>query len=220
MAESVTLATQPRQGNGTRKARNLRKQGQVPGIVYGHKEAVVAVTVSAHDLGHAIRHGARLVELQLDGKKEQALIHQVQWDHLGMELVHVDFKRVSADERVVVPVRLELRGHAPGLTAGGVLDQPIHNVQVECLVTSVPESIRVNIGEMQIGSVLHLRDLVLPPGVKLMADPEAVMVQLKAPEVEPEAAPAVPTEAAATAAEPEVITRRVAEEPEEEEKKK
>src|SRR5262249_46029352 len=152
----------------------------------------------------ALRHGARAVEVQYQGKKEQALIQEVQYDHLGMEALHVDFKRVSADERVVVPVRLELRGHAPGVTAGGVLDQPMHNLSVECLALSWPESIRVNIGELQIGSVIHVRDLTLPPGVKAMADPDAVVLQVKEPLVE--AAPvAVAAPEGAAPAEPEVI---------------
>jgi large subunit ribosomal protein L25 len=219
MAESVVLAAKPRQADGSRTARNMRRKGQAPGILYGHKEEVIPVTLVLEDLEKAIRHGARVVELDLNGKKEQALIHEVQWDHLGQELLHVDFKRVSRDERVVVNVRLELRGTAPGVTAGGVLDQPLHSLSVEALAISLPESIRVNIGELQIDSVLHARDIVLPQDVKLMTDPDAVVVQVKPPVVEAEAPAAAPVEGAAAAtAEPEVITRRVTEEKEEEEK--
>jgi len=218
MAESVTLTAQPRQGNGSRGARRIRRHGQVPAILYGHKEAIVPLTLVGEDLVKALRHGARVVELKLhDGKMEQALIHEVQYDHLGKEVLHVDFRRVSKDEKVIVTVRLELRGQAPGVTAGGVLDQPMHSVSVECLALSLPDSIRVSIVELQIDSVLHVRDLVLPPGVKVMADPDAVVVQVKPPVVE-EAAPA-PTEVVAGAAEPEVITRRAAEEEGEVEKK-
>jgi len=218
MAETISLPAQPRQDQGTSAARKLRKQGRVPAVLYGHKEATVAITVGAEELSTALRHGARAVAVQLDGKTEQALIQEVQYDYLGKELLHADFKRVSADERVVVPVRIELRGHAPGLTAGGVLDQPIHSLSVECLALAVPDSIRVSVAEMQIGSVIHVKDLTLPEGVKAMIDPDAIVVQLKEPEAEAEAA-AVPGEAA-TGSEPEVITaRRAAEEGAEEEKK-
>jgi large subunit ribosomal protein L25 len=207
MAESVLLVSKPRQVHGTHAARRLRRQGLVPAVVYGHKEAVLSVVLAREDLLKALRHGARVVDLQADGKEEKALIREVQYDHLGQEVLHVDFARVSADERIVIQVPLELRGTAPGATAGGLLDQPLHTLEVECLALSVPESIRVNISELQIGSMIHVRELKLPEGVKAMADPEAIVVQVKAPQVEAEAPAAAPAETA----EPEVIGRKVAE---------
>jgi large subunit ribosomal protein L25 len=210
MAETMSLAAQPRKGRGSQAARKLRRQGNVPAVVYGHKEATVPVALSLEELGNVLRHGVRVVDLRVDGKTEKALIREIQWDHLGKHVLHVDFARVAADERVVVTVPLELRGTAPGVTAGGMLDQPIHTLSVECLAVSLPDSIRVNIGELQIGSVVHVRDLVLPEGVKAMVDADAVVVQVRAPEAE--AAPAAAPEAAAQQAEPEVIGRQKAEE--------
>jgi large subunit ribosomal protein L25 len=213
MAETIELVTQPRQSQGSRAARKLRKQGQVPAVVYGHGEGTASVTLVQDDLEKAIRHGARVVDLKADGKLQKALIREVQWDHLGKELLHVDFARVSADERVVITVPLEIRGQAPGVTAGGSLDQPIHSLSVECLAIAVPDHIRVNIGELQIGGVLHVRDLVLPEGVKVMSDPDALVVQIKAPEAEAPAAAAAPE--AGETAEPELIGRQKAAEAEE-----
>jgi large subunit ribosomal protein L25 len=137
----------------------------------------------------------------------------VQWDHLGKDLLHVDFARVAADERIVLTVPIELRGTAPGVTAGGVLDQPIHTLSIECLAISIPDTIRVNIGELQIGSAIHVRDLALPAGVKAMSDPEAIVVQVKQPVAEEEAPVAAE---AAEAAEPEVIGAKEKAEAEEE----
>jgi large subunit ribosomal protein L25 len=205
MAETVEFVTQPRLGRGSQAARKLRRQGLVPAVLYGHKEETVAVSLNADELGKAIRHGARVVDLQADGKVQKALIRELQWDHLGKELLHVDFARVAVDERVVVTVPLEIRGVAPGVTAGGVLDQPMHSLSVECLAISLPNSIRVAINEMQIGSVIHVRDLILPEGVTAMGDADAVVVQVKAPLVEAEA-PAAPAEPGA--AEPELIGRQ------------
>lgn len=211
MADSVVLVAQTRTVQGTRAARRLRKQGLVPAVIYGHKEKTVAVTLPVDEVGKVIRHGIHVVDVQSDQKVEKALIREVQWDHLGKEILHVDFARVAADERIVVSVPLEIRGTPQGIGAGAVLDQPMHSLAVECLAISIPESIRVNVGELQIGHVVHVRDLVLPPGVKPMADGDAVVVQLKAALVEAEA-PAAPVEAAEQA-EPEVIGRqRVAEE--------
>ena len=96
------------------------------------------MTLSHEDFAKALRHGARLVELKTDGSAEAAIIQEVQWDHLGKEVLHVDFRRVSKDERIVVPVPLDLRGIAPGVSGGGVLDQPLHVINIECLVTAVP----------------------------------------------------------------------------------
>lgn len=212
MAESLTFVTQPRQAGGSRAARKLRKQGLVPAVLYGHKEATIPVALPGLELEKAIRHGVRVLDLDTAGQVQKALIREVQWDHLGMELLHVDFARVAADERVVVSVPVEIRGTAPGIAAGGVLDQPIHSLSIECLAISMPESIRVNVGELQLGAAIHVKELVLPPGVKAMADPEAVVVHVTLKQLEAEAAPAAP--AAAEAAEPEVIGRQRAEEEE------
>ena len=123
-------------------------------------------------LDQAIRHGVRVVDLKADGKTEKALIHEVQWDHLGKDMLHVDFTRVAADERVVVTVPIELRGIAPGVTAGGVLDQPLHTLHGR-----VPGHQRARLdprehrraADRQASSTSS--DLTLPEGVKAMARP-------------------------------------------------
>jgi large subunit ribosomal protein L25 len=204
MAEIAELAAEPREGSGTQAAKLLRRKGRVPAILYGHKEATVALSVAVDELRSAVRHGARVVDLKTPAKIEKALIKELQWDTFGRELLHVDFYRVSADERITLTVRIEVRGTSPGVTAGGILNQPIHSLAVECLAVSVPESIRVNIGELQIGGAIHVRELALPPGVKVTGDPEAVVVHVAAPQAEADAAAAP----AAETAEPEIIGRQ------------
>jgi large subunit ribosomal protein L25 len=214
MAETVQLAVKSRKEAGSRAAKRLREEGLLPAVVYGHKEATLTVALSHDEFVKALRHGARLVELMTNGSVESAIIQDVQWDHLGMDVLHVDFRRVSKDERVVVSVRLHLRGIAPGVSGGGVLDQPMHVINVECLVTAVPDEVRVNIGELQIGQAIHVKELKLPEGVLAMADPDAIVVQVAAPQAEAPA-PAVP---GAESAEPEVIGRQAKAEEGEEEK--
>jgi large subunit ribosomal protein L25 len=206
MAESVELTAQPRPQEGSHYSRKLRRKGFVPAVVYGHKEAAVSIVLPRVDLEKALRHGHRVVDLNTDGKLEKALVREVQWDHLGNSLLHVDFSRIAADERVVVTVPLEIKGLAPGVVAGGVLEQPIHAVSVECLAVSVPESIRVSVAELQIGGIIHIRDLVLPAGAVTTMDPELVVVHVVTPTDEVE--PAGPE---GGAAEPEVIGRKAAE---------
>jgi large subunit ribosomal protein L25 len=210
MAQTVVLPAEPRSEHGTRIARRLRRNGRVPAVIYGHKEATVPVTVPGEELLRAIRHGSRIIELKQADRSETALIREVQWDPLGHDILHVDFARVAADEKVTLPVPITLRGTAPGVVAGGVLNQFVHTLNVECLVTAIPDSIRINIGELQLEQSLHIRDLKLPEGVTVTGDPDAIIVQVVAKQVD-EAAPAAPT---AEQAEPEIIGRKEKEEEE------
>lgn len=210
MAESIQLTAQPREPHGSREARRLRRKGLTPAVVYGHKEATLSVVLPTLELEKAIRHGAHVVDLQAGGKTEKALIRDAQWDHLGKHLLHVDFARVSEDERIVITVPLEIRGAPAGIAEGGVLDQPLHDIEVECLAIAVPDRIRVNVAELKLGQSLKIRDLVLPEGVKAMSDPDVVVVHVTQKQVEAEVA--APAAAVPEAAEPEVIGRPKVEE--------
>jgi large subunit ribosomal protein L25 len=215
MSAVVSLKAEPRTGSGSSAAIKLRKKGLVPGIVYGHKEANVAVTVNAEELDRAIRvQHARVLDLQIEGKKETVLIRELQWDTFGRRMLHIDFARVSATDRVKITIPVELK-NTPKITGGGVLDQPLHTLHVECSPVSIPDSIRVDILNLTLGAPIHVSDLKLPEGVKVLEAPEAVVVQLKLPGVEP-VATAIPTEA--TAAGPEVIKKEKKVEDEDEKK--
>jgi len=211
MADTVVLVAQKREGRGSRQAHRLRAQGQIPGVVYGHKQETLSVSLAGDTLLAAIRHGARVLDLNTDGSVEKVLIREVQWDHLGKDLLHVDFNRVGADERIHVSVPVELRGVAPGVGQGGVLDQPIHSLHIECLAVAIPESIRVNIAELQKGAAIHVRELKLPEGVQVLDDPDAIVVHVTVPQAEPELGGELTGQA-----EPEVIGRTKAEEEAEE----
>ncbi len=125
---------------------------------------------------------------------------------------------MSADQTITLDVKIELRGSAPGVAAGGVLVQQVHSLHVECLIGNIPESIRVNVAELQIDQSIKVADLKLPEGVKVKNDPESIIVQVSK-KVEEAAAPAAAAPAA-EAAEPEVIGRAKEAESEEEEKEK
>lgn len=204
MSAIVTLNVEARTGKGTRVADKLRKQGKVPGIVYGHKQPNVQVSVNAEELDRAIRvQHARVLDLVLDGQSETVLIRELQWDYLGKTMMHVDFERKSRTESVRVTVPVELR-NAPKATGGGVLDQPLHTLHIECPLGSIPDAIRIDITNLTLGAPIHVRELSLPEGVKVIEAPEAVVVQLKLPGIE--AVAAAPA-AVPGAAEPEVIKK-------------
>lgn len=209
MSATATLAAQPRTGTGSRAAAKLRKQGLIPGVVYGHKEAVAHIAVSAEELDRAIRvlH-ARTFNLTLGGKSETVLVKELQWDHLGSTMLHVDFERHDLTETVRVVVPVELR-NSPKSTGGGVLDQPLHHLHVECALGNIPEAIRIDILNLTLGHPIHVRDVAMPEGVKATDPPESVVVQLKLPGAE-----AVVAEG--TGAEPEVLTAKKPKEGEEE----
>lgn len=221
-AKIVALKVTPRAGKGSRSAIKLRKQGLVPGVVYGHKEANASIAVSAEELDRAIRilH-ARMLSLELDGKSETVLIREVQWDPFGKQMMHVDFERKSATEKVRVTIPVELR-NSPKVTGGGVLDQPLHTLHIECPLGSIPEAIRIDITNLTLGEPIHVKELTLPEGVRVLESLEAVVVQLKLPGIEAVVAPAGAAAAVpgATPAEPEVIKKEKKVEEEEEEKKK
>src|ERR1035441_7949529 len=107
---SAQIVAKPRSELGSRANKRLRDTGMLPGVIYGHKEAVVPVTLPKKDVVGHLNKGAHLFDLTLDGKSEKVLVKEVQYDHLGMELIHIDFARVSLDEKVRVTVPLELKG--------------------------------------------------------------------------------------------------------------
>jgi large subunit ribosomal protein L25 len=198
-SQSAQLTAKVRGELGSRRNKRLRDAGFVPGVIYGHKEAVVPVTLPKKELVGHLNHGAHLFSLALDGKSENVLVKDVQWDHLGIEVLHVDFTRVDLNERVEVTVPLILKGEPKGEAEGGVLTQVISDIQIECLVTQIPEDIRHNVSDMGLNDVVHISDLKLPDGVRAIQDPEQIVATVK------EVAEEAPAEAAEGAAEPEVI---------------
>jgi large subunit ribosomal protein L25 len=201
--KTIQLTAQKRNELGSRPNKRLRDRGMVPGVIYGHKEAVIPIALNSKEVSTHLSHGAHVFDVVMDGKAEKVLVKEVQMDHLGLHLLHVDFARVSLDEKVKLTVELQLKGEPIGEKEGAVLQQIINELEIECLVTDIPDVITHDVTEMAKDSVLHIRELKLPPGVKVLQDPELIVAQVR--EVL-EAAPAEP--AAEGAAEPEVIARK------------
>src|SRR3954447_18015877 len=193
--QTAQVSAQPRNELGSRANKRLRDRGLVPGVVYGHKEAVVPVTLPKKELVNHLNHGTHVFDLSLDGKAEKVLVKEVQYDHLGIEVIHVDFAHVSADERVEVTVPLELKGEPAGESEGGVLQQIVSELEIECLVTDIPSVIVHNVSEMKLDDVLHIKDLKFPAGVVSKQDEDLIVAMVKAIEEEA-AAPAAAEEGA------------------------
>jgi large subunit ribosomal protein L25 len=208
MAESLKVDN--RDSRGKRESRRLRRAGNIPAVLYGHGEANRSLAVGGDALTGVVRHGARVVELT-GAVNEKALIRALQWDIYGTEVLHVDFYRVSEHERIEVKVRIELKGHAAGVKDGGIVEQLVHDVEIECEALSIPDKLELNVNELQKGGQLLASDLQLPPGVTLISDADMVLVHCVEARAEEEEA------AAAGVAEPEIIGRKAEEEGEAEE---
>ncbi len=203
MLANTTLKVEDRADHGKKRVARLRGTGKVPGVLYGHGQDPVSLAFDGKEFSHLLKGGVRVVDLSKGASTEKAVIRDVQFDHLGLEILHVDFARVSADERIKVDVPVELRGIAPGVTSGGILEHLLHSVHIECLATSVPESIRLRVEDLHKGQSIHVKEMKLPEGVKVLNDPEAVVVHI----VEAKAVVAA-TPGEGGALEPEVVTKK------------
>jgi large subunit ribosomal protein L25 len=183
----------------------------VPAILYGHGEENVPLAVRGDVLLNAVRHGTRLVQLS-GSVEDQALIRDVQWDTYGLEVLHVDFARVSADERIHVRIALELKGEAPGIREGGTVEHLIHDVEIECPAGAIPEKLILSVNELHLNGEITLSDVKVPENVKVLMDPDTIVVHCFMQKEEAEEALAEPGPG-----EPEVIGRKVEEDEEAEE---
>ena len=212
----ATLQAETRQTGGTREARRLRRTGKLPGVIYGHNETPETVAVDAHDLTVLLEHGAHVLELDVDGNKKQVLIKDVQLDHLGTSPVHVDFTRIAMDERVRVSVPIEFRGEPIGTHEGGLLEHSLVDLEIECRVLEIPEMIRVNVTDLAVGESLHVNQIEMPEGMKVVTPGDAIVcaVRLKAAAIAEEAETVEEEEGGAEG--PEIIGRKEKEEQEKE----
>lgn len=204
----AVLKATKRSNTGTRRARELRKTGMTPCIIYGHGQENIAVAINEHDLDLAIHHGERLLEVDVEGSTENVLIKDAQYDTFGQDLLHVDLTRVDLDERVVVTIPVALRGTPEGVSAGGVLRQITPEVTIECVVTAIPEEFRAQVNDLQIGDTLTAGQLELPEGASLVTEADTPICSISVVAEEEE-----PAEAKEETAEPEVIGEKK-EEPE------
>ncbi len=176
MEKTLLLEATMRENTGSKEAVRLRRQGRIPAIVYGHKQVPKAISLDAHDFVEGIHHGHRVIGVKMGGAKETMVIKDIQYDHLGKEVIHVDLMRVDVTERVKVSVPIEFKGTAKGTLEGGVLEVHSDHLEVECLVTAIPELIPVVVKDIGIGDVLHAVSIALPDDVKLVSSTDMIMV--------------------------------------------
>jgi len=189
MSKQVTLEAQKRTTSGTANAKRTRRSGFVPGVVYGAQQDEYPVQVSAKAFGDLLRKSASenfLVNLQIEGAKEAsklALVQAVQHHPLNGQILHVDFNAVNEDTEIHANVPLELTGDAPGVKAGGIVDQQHHELEVHCLPGNLPESLTIDIGTLEMGDTLHVGEIQYPEGVTPTLEGDVIVVLIAEPRI-------------------------------------
>nr|WP_214919622.1 50S ribosomal protein L25/general stress protein Ctc [Streptomyces sp. ISL-98]MBT2505584.1 50S ribosomal protein L25/general stress protein Ctc [Streptomyces sp. ISL-98] len=193
MAE-IKIAAEVRTEFGKGAARQTRRANKVPGVIYGHGAEPVHVTLPGHELMMALKTSNALLSLDVAGKTELVIPKAVQRDAIKRNITHVDLLAVKLGEKVTVEVAVHTEGElAPG---GNLLENVLNTLSVETEATHIPESVTVSIAGLEAGVSIHAKDVPLPEGTTLVTDPDAIVIQVLAPQAEE-----APAEAAAEGAE-------------------
>lgn len=207
---TIELGVKVRKVEGSRAANRLRREGNIPAILYGHGMTPLALEINYRSFSQVLHTKAGtnvVIQLKAEGvqlKESTCLIKDIQHNPVTDQIQHVDLSLISLTEtiEVEVPVVVKNGEDCAGVKAGGILDVIHHEIEVTCLPTQIPEGIVVDVKAMQIGDAVHVRELAVPEGVKVNLDADEVVVAVHAPRAE-ETAPAEGAEAAA----PEVIEK-------------
>lgn len=214
MADNALVA-EPREGQGKGVARKLRQTGRIPAVVYGRRRATQSIAVSPEALSQLLHGGAgmnTLIELTIGGKAETVLLKSLQRDPVRGRYLHADFYQIDLTQKVTVSVPIHLIGKAKGIDFGGILDHPLRELLIECLPREIPQSIDVDVSNLDVNDSIHVSELALPAGVTMKTEGSLAVASVVLPAAEEEAAPAaavvegvegaVPAEGEAAAAAP------------------
>jgi len=204
MAEQFTISAEKREALGTRVSRRLRKSGKIPAVLARKGEAPLHLLVDAKEFAQLVKKHARIINLTHPAGKDKVFIKEVQYDHLDEHAIHVDFTRIAMDQLLTVEVPLILKGKPVGVSEeGGVLDQYVKILKIQCLPDAIPEQIEADVTSLKKDVKFTVKDLHLPAGLKVAHDADlllAIVQEHKLEEIAPAAAAAGPVE-------PEVIKK-------------
>jgi large subunit ribosomal protein L25 len=182
-SQTTKLSIAPRDPEGSRATRRLRRSGRVPGVLYGGEGEPLTFSVDARELRHALAARGAVLEVSDGAGATPAILKSAQYHPVRGDTMHVDLIRVNLDVAIAAVVALELTGadDAPGVKEGGVLEQITRELNIEALPTSIPESISYDVSEMQINDTVTLSQVPVPDGVALLDDPEETVVATLTP---------------------------------------
>jgi large subunit ribosomal protein L25 len=209
--ETNLLEAQPRTPGNKNDARRVRRGGKIPGVVYGAGKNALSVSLDPRQVSR-ILHSATghntIFDLTLDGERTKAMIVDWQYEPLKGSLLHIDLKRIAMDQKLRVNVPITLKGEAAGVKQqGGILEQVLREVEVECLPGDIPSSIEADVTELVFGKVLRVSDLPHIEKLKFLTDEDQPVAHIISIKEEEAPTPEAAAEAAAAPAEPEVIKK-------------
>lgn len=176
MSDSVTLKAEVREQVGTKATVQLRQQGKLPAVVYGHKKDSVSISLDGRAFIKGLHQGHRIFEVDISGTPETLLVKDIQYDYLCKDVIHADLVRVDLNEMVEVQVSIEMVGTAKGMHEGGIIDEQLDHLIVRCKVSAIPETISVNVKDLGLDDVLRAGEIELGEGLELVTDPGAVVL--------------------------------------------
>ncbi|TVQ23671.1 MAG: 50S ribosomal protein L25 [Spirochaetaceae bacterium] len=185
--DQKTLTASARVPGKTGAARRLRHAGKVPAVIYGRNKPVT-VTIDAHEFSRAFKviSESQIIQLKVDDASYDVLIKDYQEDILTGKLEHIDFFEIEAGKVLRTHIALHLHGTAAGVREGGIMEQPLHEVDIECLPKDIPDTFMVDVSKMAIGDSLHVSSLVAPEGVTILTNPDNVIALITMPRIEEE----------------------------------
>lgn len=179
--EHIELKVSPREKLTKGGLNKARRSGKIPAQLYGKETAPMSVFLEGQDFIDVAKHitESMIIDLNLDGEKYPALMKEIQRETLSGKIVHIDFNIIERGQKLHVKVPLHLVGAAKGVREGGILEHAIHEIEVECEPDALPEKLEVDISGLEANHALHLRDISIPKGVKLLTSPETVIAIIK-----------------------------------------
>ena len=210
--ENTKLIAKKRDMRGSSNARRLRKGGSLPCVVYGEGKEAIAVQIETHAFEQLLHHHASetmITDIALEGAGDiQVLVKAVQRHPVTGDVIHVDLLKIVEGQVIQVDILLELIGEAVGVKEGGVIEQVMHSIAIECLPQDLVESFNVDVSEMEIGDTVHISDLNLGSKYRALVEEDAIVASVAEPRVEEEPEEGVAEEAEGV--EPEVISEKKA----------
>jgi large subunit ribosomal protein L25 len=178
---SVILAARNRAVTGSGASRKIRREGRIPGVLYGRSGKAISIDLDAREFAGGVKNisESTIVKLDLEGKSHDAFVKDTQRNITDGLILHVDFYEVESGVALRARVSVHLQGNPIGVRDGGVLEIPVHEIEVECLPKDLPERIDVDISGLKVNQSLHVRDLALAEGVRVISGVDQVIALVK-----------------------------------------
>jgi large subunit ribosomal protein L25 len=195
----VVLQAKNRQKMGSAESRRIRRDGRIPAVIYGRSGKALSVDLDSVEFIQGVKgiSESTIVTVQVDGTSHDAFVKATQRNIINGKILHIDFYEVESGVALRAKVSLHLHGNPIGVREGGILENPMHEIEIECLPKDLPERIEIDISGLKVNQSMHVRDIPLAEGIRLLSNPEQVVALVKFAKAEA-AAPAA--EAAAEAA--------------------